>query len=83
MSVNLSIKNVPERLAKKLRGRARKHHRSIQGELLAILEASLGEGEALSPEELLVRVEAMGLKTKAESVRMIRADRDGRKHQDR
>jgi plasmid stability protein len=78
MSVNLSIKNVPEGLAKKLRARARKHHRSIQGELLAILDESLGEGEALSPEELLIRVGAMGLKTKAESVRMIRADRDGR-----
>lgn len=83
MSINLSIKNVPEGLAKKLRTRARKHHRSIQGELLAILDESLGEGEVLSPEELLVRVGAMGLRTKVESARMIRSDRDGRQHQGR
>ena len=37
MSVNLSIKNVPETLASKLRDRAARNHRSLQGELMAIL----------------------------------------------
>jgi plasmid stability protein len=37
-SVNLSIKNVPETVARKLRERAAQHHRSLQGELMAILE---------------------------------------------
>jgi len=37
-AVNLSIKNVPENVARKLRERAAQHHRSLQGELMAILE---------------------------------------------
>lgn len=36
--VNLSIKNVPEAVAAALRERAAQHHRSLQGELMAILE---------------------------------------------
>ena len=36
---NLSIKNVPDELVEKLRERAARHHRSIQGELLALLSA--------------------------------------------
>ena len=38
MPVSLSIKNVPEALAARLRERAARNHRSLQGELLAILE---------------------------------------------
>jgi antitoxin FitA len=38
MPVNLSIKNVPEAMAAKLRERADRNHRSLQGELMAILE---------------------------------------------
>ena len=41
MSVNLSIKNVPDELAEKLRQRAEANHRSMQGELMAVLETSL------------------------------------------
>jgi len=41
MGVNLSIKNVPEELARQLRERARRHHRSLQGELMAILEEAV------------------------------------------
>lgn len=40
MSVNLSVKNVSEALATKLRARAERNHRSLQGELMAILEAA-------------------------------------------
>jgi plasmid stability protein len=36
---NLSIKNVPEELVEKLRERAARHHRSLQGELMALLSA--------------------------------------------
>jgi plasmid stability protein len=38
---NLSIKNVPEELVAQLRERAREHHHSLQGELMAILEDSV------------------------------------------
>ena len=38
MPVNLSIKNVPDEIAEELRERAARNHRSLQGELLAIIE---------------------------------------------
>ncbi len=40
---NLSIKSVPEALAESLRQRAARNHRSLQGELMAILEAAVSE----------------------------------------
>lgn len=43
MPVNLSIKEVPEPLAERLRARAERNHRSLQGELMAIIEAAAGE----------------------------------------
>ena len=48
---NLSIKNVPETLLAKLRERAARHHRSIQGELMALLTAAVetGHGAAAPP----------------------------------
>lgn len=43
MPVTLTIKQVPDRVADKLRLRAAASHRSLQGELMAILEeATLG-----------------------------------------
>lgn len=43
MSVSFSVKNIPEALAERLRVRAARNHRSLQGELLAILEAAANE----------------------------------------
>jgi len=43
MPVNLSIKNVPDALAARLRERAARNHRSLQGELMAILESATGD----------------------------------------
>lgn len=43
MSVSFSVKNIPEALAERLRVRAECNHRSLQGELLAILEAAANE----------------------------------------
>ena len=40
MSINLSIRNVPEELAERLREQAARNHRSLQGELMAILEGA-------------------------------------------
>ena len=40
MNVNLSIKGVPAALAESLRARAERNHRSLQGELMAIIEAA-------------------------------------------
>jgi plasmid stability protein len=38
--VNLSVKNVPDGLAQRLRDRAERNRRSLQRELLSILEAA-------------------------------------------
>ena len=43
MSVNLSIKGVSEQVAERLRARAERHHRSLQGELMAIVEQAAAE----------------------------------------
>ncbi len=77
MPVNLSIKNVPDDLAARLRDRAKRHHRSLQREMMVILE------EATAPRRLTItglrrEVEALGLRTPAEAVVMLREDRDAR-----
>jgi plasmid stability protein len=41
MPVNLSVKNVPDALADRLRARAERNRRSLQRELLSILEAAV------------------------------------------
>ncbi len=77
MAVTLSVKNVPEKLAERLRQRAARNHRSLQGELMAILEDA--GRPPISIDELAARVKALGLKTPADSVDIIRASRDGRR----
>jgi plasmid stability protein len=51
MPVNLSVKNVPDALAERLRERAAANHRSLQRELVFILEqaVSLGAAERRAP----------------------------------
>ena len=43
---NLSIKNVPAELVGKLRERAKANHRSLQGELLALVSQATSEPSA-------------------------------------
>lgn len=74
---SLSIKDVPGDLVEALRERARRHHRSMQGELMHILETAV-RPPAFQVEELVRRIEAVGVRTPAESVEMIREDRDRR-----
>jgi len=76
MPVNLSVKNVPDDIARRLRDRAARNHRSLQGELMAILEVAADEPRALSPAEVLARVRVRGLATPATSTGLIRSDRD-------
>jgi plasmid stability protein len=49
MAVNLSIKGVPEDLAERLRVRAERNHRSLQGELMQIIERAAAESLAEAP----------------------------------
>ena len=78
MAVTLSIKNVPEEVADALRRRAASHHRSMQGELLALLhEAALAEPR-LTPHQVLERARALRLKPGPRSAGIVRRDRDAR-----
>ena len=74
--VNISIKNVPDELADRLRKRAERNHRSLQGELLEILEGAVPA--RLSVREVVERARALGLKTRSESTQIVRRMRDGR-----
>ena len=78
MPVNLSIKNVPDDLAERLRERAKRSHRSLQGELMVILGEAVRENERLSPVEVLASVRSLGVKTGEDAEGTIRAARDGR-----
>ncbi len=51
MSVNLSIKGVPDEWAERLRARAERNHRSLQGELMALVQKAAEEPlDATAPE---------------------------------
>ncbi len=75
--LSLSIKNTPDHVVQKLRDRAVRHHRSLQGELMAIITAAVDEDERrMTPMEILEEVRKLGLTTDSSSVDIIRADRD-------
>ena len=78
MPVNLSVKNVPDALAERLRRRAEQAHRSLQGELMVILEEAVFGNDPLTPVEALEEIQRLGLKTGDTATRMIRMDRDAR-----
>ena len=76
--MNLSIKNAPDQVVERLRRRAKRHHRSLQGELLAIIEAAVREDQPTAVADVLAEVRRLGLQTPSEAAALIRADRDGR-----
>lgn len=78
MPVTLSIKNAPDELVRRLKRRAAANHRSLQGELMAIVEAAAREESLQAPADVLARVRSLGLSTPAESAALIRAERDAR-----
>ena len=74
-TVTLSVKNVPADLAKRLKERAARNHRSLQGELLAILDDA--GHRLLTFDDIADLAKRLGLKGGSlESARMIREDRD-------
>ena len=68
MPVNLSIKNVPDDLAERLRDRAKRSHRSLQGELMVILEEVVRDRGRMSPIDVLGVVRSLGVKTGDDAV---------------
>jgi plasmid stability protein len=90
VAVNLSVKNVPADLAERLRRRAAANNRSLQRELMSILEAAVGRGTvsggaaastrpaALTIEELVERSRKVFPQGTESSVEFIRKMRDSR-----
>ncbi|MBN8925827.1 MAG: Arc family DNA-binding protein [Rhodospirillales bacterium] len=76
MPTTLSIRNAPDDLVRRLRLRAARHHRSLQGELLAIVEEAVRADRDLSPAELLAEVRRLGVHSPGDAAEIIRADRD-------
>ena len=82
MSVSLSIKNVPDDVVERLRARADRNKRSLQCELLHIVEEAAEVPPPMTLRDLYERGKAMGLSApKGESVRIIRRMRDDRPKQ--
>jgi antitoxin FitA len=77
MPVNVSIKNVPDELMEALRKRAKRHHRSLHGELMVILEEAAGPA-ALTLNDAEDRFISMKLTTGDESAAWIRELRNAR-----
>lgn len=75
MPANLSVKNVPDDLLARLHERTRRHRRSLQEELLVILEEAV-KPRPLTVEGLHREIRALGLQTPAEAAAMLREDRD-------
>jgi plasmid stability protein len=76
MPVTLSIKNAPDEVVQRLRERAARNHRSLQGELLSILESAVSLGRQKDVSEVVAEVRRLGFKAQDDSTAIIRADRD-------
>jgi plasmid stability protein len=63
-------------VVQQLRERAERHHRSLQGELMAIIEAAVCEDRPATPAAILTEVRRLGLRTPSEAAAIVRADRD-------
>ena len=77
MPINLSVKNVPDEIVERLRKRAKRNYRSLQGELMAILEEATGP-ERLPLDEAERRLSALSFKTANDSTAWVRELRDAR-----
>ena len=88
MPVSLSVKAVPEPLAAALRRRAKRNHRSLQGELLAILHDAVAAEQVRPARTLEAResvtveewtpLQSASIAPRSESALIIRAAREGR-----
>ena len=77
MPTNVSLKNVPDDIVEKLRVMAKRHHRSMQGELIAILEEAVGSAK-FSVGQAESRLRELRFETGDESTAWLRELRDAR-----
>ncbi len=74
--MDISIKGVPEDQVSRLRERARANHRSLQGELRALIDEATGTPRLLTVDEVVAKVSSLGLVRRDEAPRLVREDRD-------
>jgi plasmid stability protein len=75
--MDLSIKGVPEEQVAWLRARAKANHRSLQGELRALIDQAVTAApRRVSIEEIAEQAGKLGLTRRDEAVRLVREDRD-------
>ena len=78
MSASLSIKNVPDDVVARLRARAARNRRSLQGELLDLIERAADEIPTISARTVYARIRKLKLPAGERSADIIRELRDGR-----
>ncbi len=78
MPVDFSIKQVPDAVADRLRARAERNHRSLQGELRFILEEAVKGASIPDARRLLARATARGHVDTGSIVELIREMREER-----
>jgi hypothetical protein len=74
--MDLSIKGVPEDQVRWLRERAKANHRSLQGELRALIDEATGTPRQLTVDEVVAGLSKLDLVRRDEAARLIREDRD-------
>ena len=78
MPASLSIKNVPDDVVERLRARAARNRRSLQGELLDLIERAADEVPTISARTVFERIRTLNLPAGESSTDIIRELRDGR-----
>ena len=78
MPASLSIKNVPDDVVERLRARAARNRRSLQGELLDLIERAADEVPTISAREVYARIRTLNLPAGERSQDIIRRLRDAR-----
>jgi hypothetical protein len=76
LTMDLSIKGVPEDQASRLRECARANRRSLQGELRAVIDEATGTPRLLTVDEVVAKVSSLGLVRRDQAARLVREDRD-------
>lgn len=75
---DLLVRHVPEALVRSLKQRAVQHRRSLQQELVSILESAVGESAGKSPAQIAAAIRthlAQTGRTFADSAPLVREDR--------
>ena len=75
MPTDIAIADLPDDIVQRLRERAARNHRSLQGELRAIIEDSV-KLDRVKIDEYRARIRALGLRSRSEAAAIVRADRD-------